>query len=48
MHWNDLKVVILDNPLVNFYIIHRSAKHSDNRRLQEEYFTSINNVFLLD
>lgn len=48
MHWSDLKVIVINNPSVNFYIIHRSAKHSDNRRLQEEYLTSINNVFLLD
>lgn len=46
MHWLQLKPVILENPHINFYLIHISAKHHDIEYLNS-VIGGLNNVFIL-
>ena len=46
MHWLQLKPVILENPHINFYLIHISAKYHDIDYLKS-VIDPLNNVFIL-
>lgn len=47
MHWLQLKPIIRNNPNINFYLIHISAKYTDKNKLLEEVNEDLSNVFLL-
>jgi len=47
MHWLQLKPIIRDNPNINFYLIHISAKYTDKNNLVELINKDLSNVFIL-
>lgn len=47
MHWESLKKVIIENPEVNFYLIHISARYTNIEELRQKYLKGINNVFII-
>ena len=46
MHWIQLKEIVIDNPIINFYLIHISAKHQDLDYLNT-IVADYKNVFIL-
>lgn len=47
MHWKDLKKIVIDNPLVKFYLIHISAKYHNEDSFCSKYIDGIPNIFVL-